>query len=391
MTANETSLAKLTAVAKAYLADNNISAPFQVSREFVLDLVCKIAKSQMLDGIFEDHFPELDGEYLESARGIEEYYADLVDVKEYSREGSTTLAPAETPHRAPVYSWDSGRRSSKITIWDNELEKGVRSLDELATVIARIMKRLYDSHEVWREKAKIELLDNAAGRVFYEMDAGNADATYASWAAAKTALVAATDGGLGYRFLITGGTSIYKVVNSVLATDTITNEATALASGKIVALNLVTSLAADITDTASGEAFVKSVKKFVKKAKFASEGDSINGTAIGGTPEGYLYLYLDADVLSELEVDVQAGAFHEDKVALPAVIRELPRTLMLDSTKKVLGFIIDTRGVKVHPTHRNVREQDNAEGEFRNYYLHCNYTFVISPNVRMHVWFYDDK
>lgn len=387
-TANETSLAKLTAVAKAYLVDNNISAPFQVSKEFVLDLVCKIAKSQELDGIFEDHFPELNGEYLESARGIEEYYVDLVDVKEYSRDGSTTLAPAETPHRAPVYSWDSGRRSSKITIWDNELEKGVRTLDELASVIARIMKRLYDSHEVWREKAKIELLEKAAKRVYGALEVSTN--IYASWAAAKTAILALTSQA-DHTFTISGSGKVYKVVNDVVAADVITDEATALASGKIVEMNLATSLAADITDTASGEAFVKSVKKFVKKAKFASEGDSINGTAIGGTPEGYLYLYLDADVLSELEVDVQAGAFHEDKVALPAVIRELPRTLMLDSTKKVLGFIIDTRGVKVHPTHRNVREQDNAEGEFRNYYLHCNYTFVISPNVRMHVWLYDDK
>lgn len=380
-TANETSLAKLTAVAKAYLVDNNISAPFQVSREFVLDLVCKIAKSQMLDGIFEDHFPELNGEYLETARGIEDYYADLVDVKEYSRDGSTTLAPAETPHRAPVYSWDSGRRSSKVTIWDNELEKGVRSLDELASVIARIMKRLYDSHEVWREKAKIELLAKTAKRL---NDQYTVDATYASWAAAKTAILALTTQ-VGHLFGITGDTgSVYKVVNDVVSGDTITDKATALASGKIVQVQLKTTIA-DVVDTATGEAFIKSVKSYVRKAKFAGEGESINGTAIGGTPEGNLYLYLDADLMSLLEVDVEAGAFHEGKVALPAVIRDLPAPIML-SSKKVLGLLIDTRGVKMHPTHRNVREQDNAEGEFRNYYLHCNYTLVISPNVRMHIW-----
>lgn len=72
------------------------------------------------------------------------------------------------------------------------------------------------------------------------------------------------------------------------------------------------------TDTVTGEAFIKQVKKDVEEASFAHEG-GLAGALIGAAPS--LTLYVKKGTMPSLEVDTMAGAFNEAKLAIPATVK----------------------------------------------------------------------
>lgn len=136
------------------------------------------------------------------------------------------------------------------------------------------------------------------------------------------------------------------------------------------------------TDTATSEAFIKQVKEDVEAASFPAEGTSIGGALIGVAPS--LTLYLKKGVMPVVEVEAMAGAFHAEKLAVPATIKVVDDFGNADS--KIYGILLDPRGVKLHNDYRAIRENLNGEGDFINFFMHSEYTGFISKNTYFKVY-----
>ena len=137
-----------------------------------------------------------------------------------------------------------------------------------------------------------------------------------------------------------------------------------------------------ITDTASGEAFIKKVKSDIEGAMFAHEGGLAN-TLIGGAYSDDLILYVKKGVMPVIEVDVEAGAFNGTKVALPVQIKVVDD---FGDQEGVTAMLVDTRGVKLHRGYHAVRTQENAYGNFVNVFDHSENTGFISKHTFVKVY-----
>ena len=148
------------------------------------------------------------------------------------------------------------------------------------------------------------------------------------------------------------------------------------AADKAVAAGLVETIAAP-TDTNTGEAFLKQVKLDVEDASFAHEG-GLAGARIGAAPS--LTLFIKKGVRPSLEVDTLAGAFHDDRLAIPA------KVVIVDdfgtrTNSKVYALLVDPRGIKLHRDYHAIRQSPNADGDFINYVDHSEHTGFISKFV----------
>lgn len=148
------------------------------------------------------------------------------------------------------------------------------------------------------------------------------------------------------------------------------------AADKAVAAGLVETIAAP-TDTATGEAFLKQVKLDIEDASFAHEG-GLAGARIGAAPS--LTLFIKKGVRPSLEVDTLAGAFHDDRLAIPA------KVVVLDdfgtrTDSKVYALLVDTRGIKLHRGYHAIRQSPNGTGDYVSYIDHSEHTGFISKFV----------
>ena len=148
------------------------------------------------------------------------------------------------------------------------------------------------------------------------------------------------------------------------------------AADKAVSAGLVETIAAP-TDTATGEAFLKQVKMDVEDASFAHEG-GLAGARIGAAPS--LTLFIKKGVRPSLEVDTLAGAFHDDRLAIPA------KVVIVDdfgtrTNSKVYALLVDTRGIKLHRGYHAIRQSPNGTGDYVSYIDHSEHTGFISKFV----------
>lgn len=135
-------------------------------------------------------------------------------------------------------------------------------------------------------------------------------------------------------------------------------------------------------DADTGASFIEQVKADVEAAQFVTEGNSLNAGATVGAAEGLL-LIVKKGVKPALEVQVEAGAFQVDKLAVPAEI------IVVDdfgSNTDAFAVLIDRRALRLHPTYMAVREQLNGAGDFMNFFLHTENTAFISRNTFTRVY-----
>ena len=145
-------------------------------------------------------------------------------------------------------------------------------------------------------------------------------------------------------------------------------------------------------DTASSEAFIKAVKVAAEAASFAHEGDCLAGAGalIGATPD--LVLYIKKGVMPSVEVDALAGAFHEERLALPVRIKVVddfgvaPTSGQATAFNKCYALLIDERAIKLHTGYDATRSSENADGDFINFVRHSEYTGFISKYCYVHVF-----
>jgi len=148
---------------------------------------------------------------------------------------------------------------------------------------------------------------------------------------------------------------------------------------KAVTAGAVATLAVP-TDTSTGEAAIKQIKKDIESAQFAHMGDCLAGSncLIGASPE--LVLYVKKGVMPSLEVDTFAGAFNREDLAIPCRIKVVDDFGSLTNST-VWALLVDPRGIKLHNGYNAVRSKENGQGDFINFYRHFEETGFISKYV----------
>lgn len=137
------------------------------------------------------------------------------------------------------------------------------------------------------------------------------------------------------------------------------------------------------SDTATGEAFIKQIKKDIEAAQFAHMGDCLAGNEclIGAAPE--LVLYVKKGIIPSLEVDTFAGAFNREDLAVPC------RIVVVDdfgTNEDGYALLVDPRGIKLHNGYNAIRSKENATGDFINLVRHYEFTGFISKYTYIKVY-----
>lgn len=358
------SMAQITEIAKTYVSENSVSvAQFVATKNNSAGLVDKIGKLVLLDTSYVDKLAMFEGERLSFGKTIEEVNQDLILPEAFSEAGSGALSLHNPTYRPAFYSYTLGRKKFPISIRYDDLERAVHFEGQYAELMAMKTKRLFDSYAVWRYQVKREILAKLIGYADDVVSEATAYATNKDFAVGD---------------YISGGspTKYGIVVKPITKNEADTNTwAKCLAGGWVIILDLITEIAVP-TDTSTGEAFVKQLKADLEVGSDISEGHSLNGNTLGAT-EG-LVLLTKQGVMPVIDVDVLAGAFHQDKVSVPAeqiTIRDFG-----GDTTDVYAILMDRRMVKLHNTYEAVRENLNGDGDFLNMFLHSEDTAFISRN-----------
>lgn len=335
-------------------------------------LIEKIGKIYTNDQTFRDKLAMLDGEFLSFGKQVEEWKQDLILPVDYADTDEVDdLKSAFPTYRPAEYSYPLGDKVFAITRSYKELQGTVHNEGQLAELIMSIQRELTNSKIAYRYAAKRQMIGRLAKMCEDEMAAATAQLWSANTARAVNTIVknAATP------------TKIGIVVKAYAAAANLAYDA-AVNAGYIVNLDLVTTIAQP-TDTATGEAFVKQVKTDVEIASDISEGHSLNGNTLGAN-EGII-LAVKQGLLPTLEVDVEAGAFNSDKVAIPAEIIVLP-DFGVDSDPNVYAVMFDRRALRFFPNFEFTGSAENKTKAYVKYIAHLDATAHISRNVFVKVY-----
>lgn len=317
--------AALQAAMKTYVDSAKQAGAWSNSNNNLIGLIDKVGKTMRIDGLYNDHLPELDGENLPLGKTIEEYFIDLTlptAFTDCATDGANDLAPALPSVEDVCYSYTLGRQYIKTTVPFDNIERAFNSSEGAASAITDISTKLQNSYDQTMYAIKKQLLGNAISKCL----------------AAKAT-----------------NTDVYKSI-------------------------------AMPTDTASGEAFITEVKKDVEDASFAHEG-GLNKALIGASPE--LVLYVLKGVMPSVEVNTLAGAFNKDDLTIPArvkVVDDFGTITGGTAGKKVFAILCDPRAIKTHLGYNAARYKENGQGDFVNYYRHFEVTGFISKYAYMKVF-----
>lgn len=372
--ARKFSIEEVEAIVASMVTAAKISnSTFNVTRDNIVGLADKIGKIAMIDTSFQtDKLARFEGEFLSFGKTIEEWQQDLLLPYDYDSTGAGALTPDDPTYRPVFYSYTLGRKVIKTTIRNNDIERAVHFEEQLAGIVAMITKRLSDSMAQYRYAVKREMLAKFIGLCEYEMDATNASAYAISTAYSVNDLVK------------NGSPAVVGIVVKPIANTNTHTWAQAIAAGEVVLLSLTEEVAIP-EDTSTGEAFIKALKNDVEIAGDVSEGHSLNGNTLGAV-EG-LVLIVKQGVMSSLEVDTFAGAFHENNVALPTeviVVKDFGAY-----TGKAYAVLMDSRAMRLHNTYNATRDNFNGDGDFLNLFRQTEDSAWISRNCFIKVYLDD--
>lgn len=366
------SKAQLASAVATYVKSNVIAIEsFSATYNNSVGLLDKIAKTYTIESTYVDKLAIFNGEELEFGKTIEEWKSDLIMPEDYDEVGSGTLAPHKSTYRPVSYSYTQGRKYIPQTIYNNDVERAVNNPAEFASIIADKSKAMYDSETMFEYALKRQALGTLIARCVYAMNPANAT-VFAAATAMQTVNTLVKEA--------SASTDTYILVKKYGANDA-SSFADAVAKGFLIKNDLVTEIAKPV-DTATGEAFVEKLKKDVEIAEDFSEGHSLNGNTLGSNNP--LVLVALQGIKPVLDVQVLAGAFHEDKVALPADMVTI--TDFGNDNSGAYAILMDRRGMRAHNSYRAVRENINGQGDFLNLFFHTEWTVHISRNTFVKVY-----
>lgn len=364
--------AQLKVAIAAYVDEQKVSVDtYEITRDNIVGLVDKIAKIFTLDTSYVDKLAIFDGESFSFAKDIEEWQQDLILPEEYDPTGSNTLAPSDPSYRPPFYSKTLGKKVFPTTIRNNNIERAVHFIEQFESIVAMESKRLFDSEAMFRYATKRQILGDMIAKAEEVYSTTKTFTASTKYDVGEQLRSAASGQNIKYGIVV-------KPISVALA---LANWAAAVAGGYVIEQDLITEIA-EPTDTSSSEAFIKQLKKDVEIAGDYSEGHSLSGNTLGAT-EG-LVLLVKQGVMPTLEVDAMSGAFHLDKLAVPAdviVIKDFG-----SSDTDTIAVLCDVRSVRLHNSYRAVRENMNGKGDFLNLFLHTENTAHYSRNTFLKVY-----
>lgn len=361
------SYTELKAIVSSYVSANKIAtATFTATKDNLVGLLDKVGKILTLDTNYMDKLALFEGEALEFGKTIEEWQQDLILPVAYDATGADALAPTYPTYMPVAYSYTLGRKVIPTTIKYNDVERAVNNGEQLASIVSMQYKRLSDSEAQFRYDAKREILAklinacvNTSSAVVFNASLGR----YTAGALVKES----------------ANSDVYVVVKKYAGESG--DWDSFIDDGYAVKRELFTTMSIP-TDTSTGEAFIEQVKKDVEIASDSSEGHSLNGNSLGAT-EG-LVLIVKNGVMPVIDVKVNAGSYHLDKVAIPAEV--IPVKDFGSDTNKAFAVLMDRRGARLHQDYRAVREQPNGKGDFLNLFLHLEFTAYYSRNTFVKVY-----
>lgn len=366
------SLPQLKSVIATYVAENKVGVEtFTQTYNNSVGLLDTLGKILTLENEYIDKLDIFDGEELSFGKNIEEWAADLILPEDFDATGSGALAPHRSTYRPVSFSFTLGRKKIPQTIDYNDVERAVHNEAQFAEIIASKYKVMADSDILMRYQIKRQGLGVLIARCVYAMDKTNATAWSDAAHSTINALFKAD----------ANATDVYTLVKPY-AQGGASNFADAIAKGYLVKNELVTEIAKPV-DTSTGEAFIEQLKKDVEVASDVSEGHSLNGNTLGSGADRLVLVTLQG-VNPVLDVKVMAGAFHQDKVSLPAVQRVI-KDFGSDNSG-AYAILMDRRGMRLHNTYRAVRENGNGDGDFLNLFSHSEWTLHISRNSFVKVY-----
>jgi hypothetical protein len=342
---------------------------FSATKDNVVGLVDKIGKILTLDTDYRiDKLAKFSGEFLSFGKTVEEWQQDLEMPSDFDPTGANALSPAFPSYRPVFYSFTLGRKKAKTTVPYGNIERAVHNESQFVEVVSMIYKRLEDTVSQYRYAMKRDILGKIMKLAVDTMDPSNA-----------TAYAISTAFNVGD--IVKNSNAIAIVFQKIEASNTKTY-AQAKADGLVVELDLVTELAKP-TDATSGEDFVTQLKKDVEVAGDISQGHSFNGNCLGAT-RGLTLITLQG-VSPVVDVKTLAGAFHEDKVAIPCEMISVV-DFGADAPEGAWAILIDNRAMRLHETYNATRENLNGDGDFMNIFRHFEHTGYFSRNTFVKVY-----
>lgn len=362
---------QLAILLASYLKANKIAVVgFEASKDNVLGLLDKIGKTIEIDGIYTSELDWMDGDTLPAGKTIEEYFEDFIAPEDYVKEsGLGNVNGPEIGARPVRYSYTQGRKKWKVKKHFDDLERAFSTEAGAINALEGITERLESSYRMWRDDAKRKLLGTLASKAKQIM---TTTTTFAKSTAYTTGTAVRKD---------TNG-SAYAIVFKDIPASNQLDWAGAVGAGYLAPVNLVEKV--DVpTDDATGEAFIIAVKEAVRKMKFKNH-ENLNGALVKPTPEANRRLVIDTSLMPELEVKTLAGAFHADRLAMPATMSEVED--FGTGNSDVLAILLDERGAKLHNSYNATRTQELADDDAILYVKHTEDTAFISANTFVHVF-----
>lgn len=388
-------LKQIETVVASYVAAAKSAGVWNTTTNNLAKLVDKIAKTITIDGLFADKLEILNGASLPFGKTVEEYFQELdnvVDYNDYSSSGDAAddaLKPYYPSYRPASYNYTLGRKKIPTTIKYDDYERACNNPDEFQTITNMVIKRLYDTYAVFKYNCKKQMIANYIGLCNSLKTSSTAISNLgetanpvqyhsSSTSTARTGTLVANN-----RYYI--GASMAAATHVAICVKARASAsktwAEDIAAGNLVELNLIQTMSA-VTDTATSEAFIEQVKKDVESAQFVTEGNSLNGGTIGAA-EG-LVLIVNKGIMPTLDVQALSGAFHEEKLALPAEVIVVDN--FANDNTGAFAILTDRRSMRLHPSYMAVREQLNGAGDYMNYFLHTENTAFISRNTFVKVY-----
>ena len=116
---------------------------------------------------------------------------------------------------------------------------------------------------------------------------------------------------------------------------------------------------------------IKEIKNVIDGMQFVS--NAYNGASFTTkTNKDDIMLVIPFEVMNMLDVDELAGVFNLSKTELDA------RIIKTDATDKKI-YVLDKNAILSFTREYEIRTQENAEGNFWNYFLHTERLMTISP------------
>jgi len=353
-----------------YTPDKSGNSVYTPSFDNTLLVLNKIGKDVTFPQSIVDKLPEFDGEFLANGKTIEEFNSDLALPDDPdSLEDAEDLKAWLPSARTPFYSYTLKEQLFHVTRKFNDLQQAFNSPGETVNAEMDILKKFNDSYWINKYQLKRQELGTLIKLV---ENSRTTDAVVFATATAYSKGQYVKDASTATK---------YGVIFNPYTANGASDWADAVAKGFIVELDLLATLDAP-TDTATGESAIIQMQKDAEIANDNSQGHSLSGNTLGA--QSFLKIYVKQGIMPNINVNTLAGAFHLDKVATPFEIKPLPD--FGDADSKVWAVLVDTRGIRLHPSVDYVMDTRNGAKGWVSYYRHVQYTPFISRNPFVKVY-----